>query len=568
MRLSIWQQFSSNHSTAFRIVATFETPEIAKEAAEEVRSILVRTARADKDLDEWHRWARDLAAVDVEMEQEYGVPWKRHIDWVLNMQHAKRVVRLVDCAIYLCDYPGYSNGRGYRPFIELLQGFGGDVIADHESGYYDPVFMLTCTAPDEATAQKIVDSIEVKTEQRRNDIIHIYQVPNIKISCAGGELVQDKQQLTFKDIYWSAHHEYDHLIPLILYLKGYGCTHFRVQFRATSQLDTYQLRREYNDQWIELDEESIKLLGSSQFNDVFTDPNFTTIAAFDTPERAQEIANELRRLINDIVSWASQNPEEANQIWEFFWERLTPPEIDFQQQYGVIWQKSLYEWIREAQFIGRHMDAVNHFDNLVLVMNTADTQLGDTPFYDHFQKLNAVQIWRKSPFVKASFRIDLTCHAPNVETAVLIDQQIIEPELVPVWFHFYGGRKVNEDTINDAKLAAEYREEYRQYEQELARLGDLNSYTEDGLTTQQIEIMLKYQRVAHPDTTEFAQASRRLEDVVFTIASIQQTENILRLENVDFGFNHAAQGFPALIAWLRSYGCHVDYQIISIENKK
>ena len=40
MRISIWQQFSSNHSSSFTIIGTFENSEAAQRAAIEFRAIL------------------------------------------------------------------------------------------------------------------------------------------------------------------------------------------------------------------------------------------------------------------------------------------------------------------------------------------------------------------------------------------------------------------------------------------------------------------------------------------------------------------------------------------------
>jgi len=48
MRLSIWQQFSSNHSANFEIVGTFKTEELAHQAAEELREISRAIAQIGK----------------------------------------------------------------------------------------------------------------------------------------------------------------------------------------------------------------------------------------------------------------------------------------------------------------------------------------------------------------------------------------------------------------------------------------------------------------------------------------------------------------------------------------
>jgi hypothetical protein len=48
MRVSIWQQFSSNHSGHFWVVGTFKTVEDAQKAYDELRAMLT-------EIDRWHR---------------------------------------------------------------------------------------------------------------------------------------------------------------------------------------------------------------------------------------------------------------------------------------------------------------------------------------------------------------------------------------------------------------------------------------------------------------------------------------------------------------------------------
>jgi hypothetical protein len=40
MRVSIWQQFSSNHSSFFTVAGIFKTVELAEKATHELRSII------------------------------------------------------------------------------------------------------------------------------------------------------------------------------------------------------------------------------------------------------------------------------------------------------------------------------------------------------------------------------------------------------------------------------------------------------------------------------------------------------------------------------------------------
>lgn len=59
MRISIWQQFSSNHSSGFTVVGEFATRSEAENAANKIREILYR-------LKDWHTARRRDGRLVVE----------------------------------------------------------------------------------------------------------------------------------------------------------------------------------------------------------------------------------------------------------------------------------------------------------------------------------------------------------------------------------------------------------------------------------------------------------------------------------------------------------------------
>jgi hypothetical protein len=73
MHISLWQQFTSNHSAAFDLIGTFKTAEDAEQAAVEVRTILRRVRewygkQYDEDERVELREAEDLLPLTPEEE--------------------------------------------------------------------------------------------------------------------------------------------------------------------------------------------------------------------------------------------------------------------------------------------------------------------------------------------------------------------------------------------------------------------------------------------------------------------------------------------------------------------
>lgn len=82
MKLSIWQQFSSNHSGFFWVVGTFSTHDEADKAFNEIRDMLF-------EIDQWHRDNHDyissqqyrVSPPEKEFAKKYQIEWVNPIDW-------------------------------------------------------------------------------------------------------------------------------------------------------------------------------------------------------------------------------------------------------------------------------------------------------------------------------------------------------------------------------------------------------------------------------------------------------------------------------------------------------
>ena len=95
MRIRVWRQFSSNHSSHFTVVGRFESEEQAREATGRFVSVL-------EAIDEWRRapenqkWIEEqehldggfstnipLTPPEIEFSKQYDVDWGRYsIDWI------------------------------------------------------------------------------------------------------------------------------------------------------------------------------------------------------------------------------------------------------------------------------------------------------------------------------------------------------------------------------------------------------------------------------------------------------------------------------------------------------
>lgn len=179
MRVSIWRQWASNHSSYFTVVGVFDSPAAAQNAAAVIRKLF-------EDIEEWFNQPENTAAnnerkgtdhqyapvsgPEIEIATRYDINWyKTSIGW---------------------HYPGYSGGivtdhilfiepgqtwTGGGPLAALLTALGGTgmVDGDFSDAHTDPDsrkvnIMVRCVAPDEETADGIVNHVERHAERVRD----------------------------------------------------------------------------------------------------------------------------------------------------------------------------------------------------------------------------------------------------------------------------------------------------------------------------------------------------------------------------------------------------------------
>lgn len=185
MRLSLWQQFSSNHSGYFWVVGTFQTVEAAHAAYDEMREML-------KQIDRWHQEhkAESKAALEAgkgaplppeqAFAEKYQVEWPSTIDWTnwagyrhenhpsfASFDASAAAQRLIDDAVrtvgrcVIVHNPD-QTWMTTQPFETILSHFGAQTfgydlnsVEDGTAEIPDLHTRLTFRAPDTPTANQI-----------------------------------------------------------------------------------------------------------------------------------------------------------------------------------------------------------------------------------------------------------------------------------------------------------------------------------------------------------------------------------------------------------------------------
>lgn len=172
MRISIWQQFSSNHSANFTVVGQFENPSKAAEAATKLREILQHIVDFDAG-----NYNLELTWPEQEYAKQYEVEWTQHLDWIYSPLE-KHVV-LLDNYLIVSNLD-HQPQSGPKPMDELVRKLGGEIQLE---GEYLPTVIyvdLAFKAPDEATANKIFNELEFYIEQGRRELGHFFPIPWIQ----------------------------------------------------------------------------------------------------------------------------------------------------------------------------------------------------------------------------------------------------------------------------------------------------------------------------------------------------------------------------------------------------
>ena len=164
MRISIWQQFSSNHSASFTVVGKFQTGEDAQAAADKLNQIMqsIGTWWRDNKSAEWiQRVDSDqLTPAEQNLRTTYGVDWPQSMVRDYFKWNRELPIHAVKQFVFV------ESGQatlGPRPFNQLMEQFGGEVAVEFSESLGKPEIypvtaltgILVFSMPDDSTAQAI-----------------------------------------------------------------------------------------------------------------------------------------------------------------------------------------------------------------------------------------------------------------------------------------------------------------------------------------------------------------------------------------------------------------------------
>lgn len=172
MRISIWQQFASNHSNSFTVVGEFESIEAAQNAAEQLRQSLKpiiewRMARAEEI---WESF--EATPIEIEVGQQWGVEWLNHHEW-LESERSLNAIKTFENYVILGESETWA---GQEPFDAILLKLGAKVSATSGLGDTSIVVNITCHFLNSGVADK-VHKIIIGYLDAKKEFLHRNPIP-------------------------------------------------------------------------------------------------------------------------------------------------------------------------------------------------------------------------------------------------------------------------------------------------------------------------------------------------------------------------------------------------------
>jgi hypothetical protein len=242
MKVTLWQQFSSNHSASFTVVGQFESPEKAEETAALIRDIVTRIGdyyhRRFPDAMDYFEWSDEvyiyaLAPIEDSIRQKHKISrkaWSTPLDWT----YLGVTIHTFRNLIFVSGGRDQSWGV-HDPLNSLIKKADGKVFDTHtnKNGY----LTITCQAKDLESAKNIVASI-AQVEVGVHDTHDYVRIPEteFRFSC---KLERKGLRLHFKNInlYATDYADIAHVDTatqlgfLIPYLESQECSNFQYKFK-------------------------------------------------------------------------------------------------------------------------------------------------------------------------------------------------------------------------------------------------------------------------------------------------------------------------------------------------
>lgn len=257
MRISIWQQWASNHSAAFTIMGKFSTPDDALHVSGIFKDIL-REVATWKQQDYAAKWQAYLAENHIEqptplhkddfeadyyahpepteIEQRFATQynlttWFHTLDYALNPATAPDVVLVADCAVIVDeDLIGAYTWTGYWPFEELMRKFGSEQIAICCEFGGTAKITLRCTAPDNPTVTELMQQVETDEDAHKISITGLtFAGAPLDTDWFPGTVTRDGLAITYTYREWNSGRIF---AALVAHLQARHCTDIEYTFET------------------------------------------------------------------------------------------------------------------------------------------------------------------------------------------------------------------------------------------------------------------------------------------------------------------------------------------------
>jgi hypothetical protein len=158
MRIAIWQQWASNHSSSFVIVGEFGTAEAATAAAHQLHEMLTLIAQFREGYT-----GQEPTGPEVQFAQEYQLEWEHTLTWLalgprLDLNADGGYLAIHQNRVFL-SCGDIEASTGGRPLDQLMARLADRVLFEEETGEYSILVSLTCTAPHDDIAPALYDQL-------------------------------------------------------------------------------------------------------------------------------------------------------------------------------------------------------------------------------------------------------------------------------------------------------------------------------------------------------------------------------------------------------------------------
>jgi hypothetical protein len=226
MKITLWQQFSSNHSGSFTVVGNFGTPEEAEKIATQLWDWLQQMLN------------KGITELGQQISETYKLDWYPDgVSWnggPTNMDEA--VIRIGNTVFLTTD--SYETWNDATPFAGLMWKLGAREVlyATDETLYLG--IQLTCLAPDEKTADEVYD--QVNKYLRDKEPIHLPPWEDeTESGLAWGYIHQKERKIKMSLQFWKAASGFR---ALMNYLHTKGFTEITYHFEQDRQWNERDLR--------------------------------------------------------------------------------------------------------------------------------------------------------------------------------------------------------------------------------------------------------------------------------------------------------------------------------------